>query len=380
MKYILAIFLTLILISCKQKSNNNFEHKIIGEWKYVKEIQKLDKNGVVPPPPPFGSQEVGYEFNDNGTFDYKLGFFKYISGDENQRSQNVFKGFTSNYKIENDYLKLYDLSSEEWEIYKIASIEFDTLKILNSDGEIDKFHKTNYTIDYSKTFDKIIMSSTGCFGSCPVTDIEIDKSGKVLFKGGYSSSIKGNYKSKISKEMFSKINLSFLKSNWTNLENEYISRWSDDETVYVTFVKNGKIIKTIKDYGRKAPTEFSWAYTPIRYLQENIKLEKIVKDTTLFDFNYFYFSKKDSVCSLTKSESFYLKNLLSESNIVEKIFDEKYIMEYQSNEKEKKLFTDGRYFKIEKSKGKFIIFDLKYDFIKQNNLMKRFRKENENHN
>ncbi|WP_296149658.1 DUF6438 domain-containing protein [uncultured Flavobacterium sp.] len=379
MKFITTLILILTLVSCKQKSKNDYESKIIGEWKYVKELEKPNKNGNIPPPPPppFGSQEVGYDFNNDGTFDYKLGFFKYIKGDENHQSQNVYLGNTSNYKIENDSLKLYDLSTKKWDSYKIASIKFDTLKIINSEGKIDKFHKLNYQLDNSKSFDKIIISSTGCYGRCPVTDIEINKSGHVIFKGGYCSSIKGNYKSKISKELFSKINLSFLKSNWTSLENEYISSWTDDETVYVTFVKNGTIIKTIEDYGGKAPTEFIWAYTPIRYLQQNIKLEKNAIDTTLFDFNYIGFKKKDVICSLTKSESFYLKNLLSKSSITEKSFIEKYTIEYWSNDIKKKIVTDGRYYKLEKNKGEFIILDLKYDFLKQNNLVQRFRKVTE---
>jgi hypothetical protein len=367
MKFITTLILIFILVSCKQKSTNDYENKIIGEWKYVKELVKPNKNGNFIPLPPFVNQEVGYEFNSDGKFDYKLGFYKYIKGDENHQSQNIYLGNTSNYKIEDDSLKLYDLSSKKWGSYKIASIKFDTLKIINSEGKIDK----------SKSFDKIIISSTGCFGRCPVTDIEIDKSGDVIFKGGYCSSIKGNFKSKISKELFSKINLSFLKSNWTNLENEYNSNWTDDETVYVTFVKNGKIIKTIEDYGRKAPTEFIWAYTPIRFLQQNIKLEIIVIDTTLFDFNYIGFKKKDLVCNLTKSESFYLKNLLSKSSITEKSFVEKYIMEYWSNDIKKKIITDGRYYKIEKNNGEFIIFDLKYNFLEQNNLAQRFRKVTE---
>ena len=377
MKFITTLILIFILVSCKQKSTNDYENKIIGEWKYVKELVKPNKNGNFIPLPPFVNQEVGYEFNSDGKFDYKLGFYKYIKGDENHQSQNIYLGNTSNYKIEDDSLKLYDLSSKKWGSYKIASIKFDTLKIINSEGKIDKFYKLNYKLDNSKSFDKIIISSTGCFGRCPVTDIEIDKSGDVIFKGGYCSSIKGNFKSKISKELFSKINLSFLKSNWTNLENEYNSNWTDDETVYVTFVKNGKIIKTIEDYGRKAPTEFIWAYTPIRFLQQNIKLEIIVIDTTLFDFNYIGFKKKDLVCNLTKSESFYLKNLLSKSSITEKSFVEKYIMEYLSNDIKKKIITDGRYYKIEKNNGEFIIFDLKYNFLEQNNLAQRFRKVTE---
>jgi len=377
MKFITTLILIFTLVSCKQKSKNDFENKIIGEWKLIREIQKPNKNGKIPPPPPFGNQEVGYEFNPNGKFEYKLGFFKYIKDDEKNLSQNIFLGNTSDYKIEQDSLKLFDLSVKKWDSYKIVSIKFDTLKIINSEGRINKFLKLKYKIDNSKSFDKIIISSTGCYGRCPVTDIEIDKSGDVIFKGGYCSSIKGNYKSKISKALFSKIKLSFLKSNWAKLENEYISSWTDDETVYVTFVKNGRIIKTIDDYGGKAPTEFIWAYTPIRFLQQNIKLKKNLIDTTLFDFNYIGFRKNDEIYRLTKSESFYLKNLLSKSSITKKSFVEKYKIEYWSNDIKKKIVTDGRFYKIEKNKGEFIILDLKYDFLKQNNLVQRFRKVTE---
>ena len=52
-------------------------------------------------------------------------------------------------------------------------------------------------------------------------------------------------------------------------------------------------------------------------------------------------------------------------------------MEYWSNDIKKKIVTDGRYYKIEKNKGEFIILDLKYDFLKQNNLVRKFRKVTE---
>ena len=93
MKFITTLILIFTLVSCKQKSKNDYENKIIGEWKYVKELEKPNKNGNIPPPPPFGSQEVGYEFNSNGKFDYKLGYFKYIKGDENNQKPTRQSGF-----------------------------------------------------------------------------------------------------------------------------------------------------------------------------------------------------------------------------------------------------------------------------------------------
>lgn len=373
MKIITTFILILTIVSCKQKSKFDYENKIIGEWKYVREIGKPNKNGKIPPPPPFGNKEVGYEFYKNGEFEYKLGFYKYIQGDENHESQNLYFGTNSKFKIQNDSLKLYDISEKKWNSLKIVGIESDTLKIINNVGEISKFKKLKYKINNSESFDKVIVSSTGCYGRCPVTDIEINKNGEVIYNGGSYSSIKGNYKSEISHSQYLKINLSFLKSNWKNLENEYISRWTDDETVYVTFIKNNKIIKTIEDYGAKAPTELIWAYTNVRFLQHNIKLNKEINETYFLDFNHINFRIKNQICSLVKSESFYLKNLLSKSKEVNIDFQEKYTIEYWSNDIKKKIITDGRYYKFEKAKHQFITLDLGYNFLKQNNLIERFR-------
>jgi hypothetical protein len=373
MKIITTFLLILALVSCKQKSKYDYENKIIGEWKFVREIDKPNENGKIPPPPPFGNREIGYEFYKNGKFEYKLGFYKYMKGDENHQSQNLYLGSNSKFKIENDSLKLYDLSEKKWNSFKIIEIESDTLKIINSVGKISKFKKLKYKINNSESFDKVIVSSTGCYGRCPETDIEINKNGKVIYNGGSFSSVTGSYTSEISHSQFLKINLSFLKSNWTNLENEYISKWTDDETVYVTFIKNDRIIKTIEDYGAKSPTEFIWAYTSIRFLQQNIKLEKEANETNILKFNHISFKIKNKICSLVKSESFYLKNLLSKSKEVNINFKEKYIIEYWSNDIKKKIVTDGRYYKFEKTKGEFITLDLEYDFLKKNNIIQRFR-------
>jgi hypothetical protein len=53
-----------------------------------------------------------------------------MKGDENHQSQNLYLGSNSKFKIENDSLKLYDLSEKKWNSFKIIEIESDTLKII----------------------------------------------------------------------------------------------------------------------------------------------------------------------------------------------------------------------------------------------------------
>lgn len=81
------------------------------------------------------------------------------------------------------------------------------------------------------TFYKIVISSSGCYGICPVSSILIDKSGEIIFEGEYYTTNIGLYKSKISKVKFDEIIESFQKANWINLKNSYEASHTDDESI-----------------------------------------------------------------------------------------------------------------------------------------------------
>jgi hypothetical protein len=49
------------VVSCKQKSKYNYENKIIGEWKFVREINQM-KMWKNPPPPPFEIEKLVMNF------------------------------------------------------------------------------------------------------------------------------------------------------------------------------------------------------------------------------------------------------------------------------------------------------------------------------
>jgi hypothetical protein len=61
-----------------------------------------------------------------------------------------------------------------------------------------KYSKTNYRIDDSEHFDEIIISSSGCYGTCPNNDISINKNGQVIYFGDEYNTVNGYYKSKVS--------------------------------------------------------------------------------------------------------------------------------------------------------------------------------------
>ena len=363
------ILLLLLLTSCHNKLKTAYASDIIGEWQYVEPVAKPIKEGALTISlPPRGTLDIGYEFFDDGTFEYKTGYFRYTKRTDNSEANEEFLGTKSAYKINEDNLRIYDLETKKWESYKIVSIANDTLQLCYPDKSISKFKRNVPKNHTTSSYDKVIVSSSGCYGTCPVTDIEIDKSGEVFFYGSYYSNIKGYYKSKITAAQFEDFNTTFLKADWENLENDYDMNITDSETIYVTFIKDGKIIKTITDYNRAAPSQLNWAYTPLRFLQQKLNLTKIENEIDFLNSIFLKITHNKQYFLLRKSEAFYLINLVLSSKKTDAAFTEKYEIRYGDNELNKKIVTDGRFYKFEKSKGDFVTYDLGYDFIVRNNL------------
>lgn len=373
-KKITVFVLLVTLISCTQKSENDNELLIIGDWKYLQEIPKYNPDdSLPPPPPPFRGSLVGYQFKENGIYDYKLGFYKEVFDKVKNKNKRVYLGRTSKYKITNDSLSLYDESDKTWSSYGIKSLKKDTLILVSKDNDISKWIKNQNPINKSKIFDKIIVSSSGCYGSCPVEDILIDSSGEIIFNGEDYSDNVGCFTAKTKKEEFVEIENDFQKADWYNLKNEYIASHTDDQTTSVTFIKNNRIVKTISDYGYEAPVEFFWAYREVKQLHQKIKLQKITNTDLLFDIYRADFEDKNTFLRLTKSETFFLKNLLFNAKKVEKQNVNKYKLRYWVNDSEKAILTDGRFYTFKTKDGKEITLDLGFDFLKENGFLNKFK-------
>lgn len=372
----ILILIILTLFSCKTKTNQQFEKDIVGEWVFIRtqdNRKTKNNNETLPPPPPFGRDTVGYIFDKGKSCENKIGYFKRIDGKEREDRKTIYLGNKTQYKIEDDSLKILDLVDSSWQCQKIFSIIGDTLTIQTSDSLFAKFARTKYIVNPNEAYDKIIVSSSGCHGTCPILDISIDKNGDILYFGQSYNTQNGLFISKIPKEEYLKIETTFKKSNIQKLKTEYQADWTHDETVTISFIKDNKIVKSITDYGRQAPTELIWAYTPVRFLYQQIKLEPLKTEKLILSLWNISFETKINICNLTKSESFYLLTEIVKGKEVSQTFDSKYKIEFW-NDKDKKeiIFTDGRLFKFSNK-----TIDIGYNFLTENNLTTKFRTKNE---
>lgn len=371
--HILFLLLTLTTFSCKKNHDAEFKKLIIGEWKFAKNVDSSKQiKSEVDIPEQIGLEMRGYQFNKNGTCEDKMGYIYIDEANGYENRKIYYLGNETKYKIEEDSLKIFNLESKKWATIKIFSITKDTLTLQNNDSLYAKYVKTDYKPDPNEKYDKIIVSSSGCYGICPVASISLDRDGSVLYQGFSFTTNIGLFSSKISKEEYLKTENRFKKASIDNLDTDYSANHTDDQTIYVTFIKNNRIYKTILDYGHKSPVEFQWAYSPVRYLDQKLRLQAIVGN--LSNQRRLYFETATKICSLNQSESFFLITELNEGKETHKKITPKYRIEYLMQEKVQTVETDGRYYIFTNSNGSKTI-DIGYNFLEQNNFYKNFKKK-----
>lgn len=276
------------MISCKEKINYHYQDKIIGNWTEIKQEEfgpikitsdKIDddeKEDIdeytleFKPKPP--RHKYDFSFLDNGEFITRQGFFKNVGGKDFEERRFLFLGTKSKFIIDSDSLKILDKVTNQYDKYRILSLNTSKFCVTNNQNDTIYFKKRTYDKKCKDTFDKIFIQSSGCFGICPISSTLIDKNGQVIFEGIEFNTRKGLYTSKFNPAEFQEIITSFQKADWVHLENNYETDHTDDELLTIIFIRDNKIIKKVTDYGAKAPEEFRWAYMPLRFYYQKLKL------------------------------------------------------------------------------------------------------------
>lgn len=372
------------MISCKKEEGRNEQKSYVGNW-YFDKIVDYDTAKVKMPKSFLEMQEAPYynfEIINDSVMNFKQGFYYFIENRIKSEEYGYhflrsayYLGTKTKYKIKGSKLLFFDQTSKEWDTLTIQKKSEDTMIVAGYYKESYRLVKKKNTYFNNDNYDAIIVDRSPCFGSCPFNSTYIDRKGNFYFKGYDSNTQTGNFNSKLDKKTIDELFNSFDKIDIFKLKDNYHAMVTCSQTNVISFVKNGKIVKTISSYV-ECPIDLDLAMTQLSYAYQKVKLN--YDNRFIFDKEdvFFRFETKGKDYFLKESEDFLLEVNLRKGKKVNVSFVPRYNLEFRGSEEEfkvKKIITDGRYYKfINKDKTTFTI-DIGYNFIDQNPILKEDR-------
>ncbi|MBE0573236.1 MAG: hypothetical protein IH618_16965 [Ignavibacteriaceae bacterium] len=177
----------------------------------------------------------------------------------------------------------------------------------------------------SLEFDKIVFSSEGCYGNCPIFDLEINRDGTFFYRGRKDSKIFGDYKGSFDKNIFGTIcNLNFVKDIDTiKTEIVYNEYEIDGYLTSISFIKNDSIICTIINLSTfDANQSESPEYDELAKYLISLITESNIRQKRGFNFQYLAdvfiseITRDNEKITLTNSQNYFLINYLDKYSTI----------------------------------------------------------------
>lgn len=365
MKKIFLIFLLITFaISCKENSVNTA--LLIGEWEFITPkpiINELENTTET-------YYHSGFEIENDSIFVTTDGFFETVT---HEPEKTKFYGQKTKYYVKSDSLYILNPINSKYYSQKIAKLTKDTLILTyKGDDNIYSFKKKKTTTSTKISIDQITLSLDPCFGACPISSISINSEGNIFYYGKGNVKNEGFFTGKIRKEIFNEIVADLNNIRFTELENKYTAGPVTDLPGFsVTFVKDNKILKSIYDYGYSSPRNLRGILNKVQYAYQDANLKEIVYSYPIINGNF------PPKLMILDSEAFYLQTLLLKAKESHSKFVTKYKQktslvippnfDYEKYEQmQRRIETDGRYFKIENKNYEATTFDIGFNFFERN--------------
>ncbi len=305
----------------------------------------------------------GLAFYKDQSFDDKSGFINYHD------REHSYLGTRSKYRITKDTLMLFDLVRRQWETYRIVKLTTDTLQFDTGEG-LYTFQSFKPRFFTENKFDKIILSTSGCLGECPVMDMILNADRTIKVNGKmFTGDFIGEFTGVVPEDKYKQVSRNFELVDFDNIIPKGTPA-TDAQHVSNTYIKNGKIFKTIEHSADFHYPALVWATNYLRYLYQNIPLKKITKTDIQAGspiISAAYFTKGDSLISLNLSDAVYLSELLNKGvQVGPKDFTSRFKLHIHSfGVSMDSIDTDGRFFRIIK-KRKTTTIDIGFNFYDVN--------------
>lgn len=391
---VFAGFISL-LMACQSQPKKT----LTGEWRWLEPRENsLPDSAEINAPPANSSvshEFPGLHFLSADSLENPMGFSDYdAKADAYDTGKPVisYVGSRTAYKYSGESLSIFDRSIKKWKSYIVVRNGADTLVLKDKEGLLAWYVNTAAQPQY----DAISIASSGCFGSCPITKILLFSDGRVFSHAEEYTKYKGLLEARIDTAIYQDIVHRFNKMPVIHLKARYLADHTDDNTITVTFMKNGRMVKTVSDYGHESPAQFIWAYTYVLNLSSLINYQPYNTTLSPVLFSCLEEGSEKTVRTLLlhPSESFLLWYYLSKGKIINPVktrlpyslkFKSNYSVDFSSGhvKKEKqiaklfnrkqfelqKIFTDGRFVKFASPEKQIMWIDLGFNFIERSDIL-----------
>lgn len=198
-------------------------------------------------------------------------------------------GYVTNFKIQDDSLKIWDNEKNRWHYYLIKKLTADSLIILDTNMQYSlKYIKPVLKLSDENIYDAIVVSKrfTGEDYDCTDESFYLNKVGDFYYNNHEGIINSGKLNDQLVNSLFS--NFKFLDVN--KLDNEYVGGGTGGSVTYcIVFLKNNNVVKRVIDQQNTSPDELLIGYVPMVNT-----LNKITNGVGKFDSNILELIKQES--------------------------------------------------------------------------------------
>lgn len=188
----------------------------------------------------------------------------------------IFYGNASLFHLRNDSVWITNPVTDTWVPFgRVEEVSQDSLWLTFGDTCTVVYARMREAPLATAPFDRIVVGSSGCFGSCPIGSFSFDQTGRFLYQGEENVDSIGLFEGRLQPWQVQAQWMFFQQFPFDSLKNQYKASHTDSETITVTFLKGDSIVKTVSDYGHAGPPAFVSACRGARLMSETIPLQRI---------------------------------------------------------------------------------------------------------
>lgn len=264
LKLLPFIFITILSLSCRKKIEDKRLDYIQGEWVFdssnLNRIDSVVLSRI--------RENSGLLFRGDTcvlSSVIKPAKTKYIC-------DGMIPGYNTRFVLENDSLKLWYSEDEKWRSFLIRSLDRDSMVLVAPDRGYDlKYVRPVFKEAYEDQFDEIVVEKlfSGEGHDCDMEVFYFNRQGVFLYRKNNGLPI---YSFRLQSGLKDRLLSNFQYLDVNNLYSEYIDgsmRWYSIH-YKITFLKNGEIVKRVKDSTLVSPDELLRGYIPIVFLPNRL--------------------------------------------------------------------------------------------------------------